>query len=273
VRISIGLLVTIFAIVYFTYFISFIVKSLLINAGGLNKQIERGARLSIAQLLQYIIITVGFVLLLYVLGLKLTQLTIILSALGIGIGFGLQNIVNNFISGLILLFERPIRVEDIIETQGRRARLKHIGLRSTVILTFDEEEVIVPNSDLVSEEVTNLTLSSRMIRTKIPVGVAYGSDVNLVLETLVLCAKGHNLVAKVPEPQSVFINFGDSSLNFELWVWILDAERMLYVTSDLLQEIDRRFRKNNIEIAFPQRDLHIRSVDQSIGSLSPENKK
>lgn len=264
IKINLGLLVTLLAILYLTYFVSLILKHILMNAGGLSKQIAKGVRLSIAQLFQYIIITIGFVIILNVIGLKLTQITIILSALGIGIGFGLQNIVNDFFSGLILLFERPIRVGDIIEMQGRRAEVKHIGLRSTVILTYDEQEVIVPNSDLVSKEVTNLTLSSRVVRIKIPVGVAYGSDVNLVLETLITCAKGHKLVARIPDPQAIFMGFGDSALNFELRVWIIEADQLIQVQSELLQEIDRHFRKYKIEIAFPQRDLHIRTIHEPI---------
>ena len=273
IKINLGLLITLFAIFYLTYFISFIIKNILINAGGLSNQIAKGVRLSLAQLFEYLIISIGFIIILHVLGLKLTQITIILSALGIGIGFGLQNIVNNFFSGLILLFERPIRVGDIIEVQGRRAKIKRIGLRSTVILTYDEEEVIVPNSELVGKEVTNLTLSSRVVRIKIPVGVAYGSDVNLVLETLITSAKGHKLVAKIPEPEAVFINFGDSALNFELRAWIIDADQLIQVQSELLQEIDRRFRKYNIEIAFPQRDLHIRSISEPIKLENSDTEK
>ncbi|MGD8901622.1 MAG: mechanosensitive ion channel, partial [Desulfobacterales bacterium] len=229
-----------------------------------------GVRLSIARLVHYVLIFVGFVVALLALGFEFTKLTIILSALGVGIGFGLQGIVNNFVSGLILLFERPVRVGDYIELGGNWAEIKNIGLRATTVQTFDQADVIIPNADLVSNQVTNWTLSDRRVRLIIPVGVAYGSDISLVIETLMACAKQNSDVAEEPAPQVLFLNFGESSLEFELRVWVLDADHRLVLSSSLHQEIDRSFRDAKIEIAFPQRDLHLRSVDDSI-NLHPSD--
>jgi small-conductance mechanosensitive channel len=229
-----------------------------------RRRVERGVRLSIGRLVHYVLIFVGFSMGLVILGFDFTKLTIMLSALGVGIGFGLQSIVNNFISGLILLFERPVRVGDTIELGDKWAEIKKIGLRATTVQTFDLADLIVPNADLVTNQVANWTLTNRQVRLIIPVGVAYGSDVSLVMETLMACPKANEKVAKTPAPQVLFLSFGESSLDFELRVWVLDSDHRLKVRSDLHQEIDRRFRDAKIEIAFPQRDLHVRSVDESI---------
>ena len=205
------------------------------------------------------------------LGFGITKLTIILSALGVGIGFGLQSIVNNFVSGLILLFERPVRVGDTIELGGKWAEIKRIGIRATTVKTLDEADVIIPNSELITNQVTNWTLTNRLVRLTIPVGVAYGSDLPLVMETLAACSKAHEMVADFRPPQVLFLSFGESSLDFELRVWVTDADHRLEVMSALHQDIDRRFREKNIEIAFPQQDLHLRSLDESVVLRLPED--
>jgi hypothetical protein len=204
------------------------------------------------------------------LGFEITKLTIIISALGVGIGFGLQGVVNNFVCGFILLFEGSIRVGDTVEIGGQWAEIIRIGLRSTTVMTFDQADLIIPNADLVNNQVINWTLSNRRVRLKVPVGVAYGSDVPLVIETLMACAGENEMVSKIHTPQVIFLNFGESSLDFELRVWILDADYRLNAKSELHQEIDRRFREANIEIAFPQRDLHLRSIDESVILQPPE---
>jgi potassium efflux system protein len=176
----------------------------------------------------------------------------------------LQGIVNNFICGLILLFERPVRVGDYIELEGKWAEIKRIGLRSTTVQTFDRADMIIPNADLISNQVTNWTLTDRFIRIILPVGVAYGSDVPLVIETLIQCAAAHPDLAKSPEPQVLFRSFGESSLDFDLRAFTSKIDERLRVISELHQEIDRSFRQAGIEIAFPQRDLHLRSVEASL---------
>jgi potassium efflux system protein len=263
-RISIGLVIISAGILYGSFLASWMVQKVLIDEVLARRRVETGVRVSIARLVHYVFIFIGFLLALLVLGFDFTKLTIILSALGIGIGFGLQSIVNNLVSGLILLFERPVRVGDLIELSGKWAEIRKIGLRATTVQTFDQADVIIPNADLVSSQVVNWTLSNRRVRLIIPVGVAYGSDVSLVMETLLASARDNSKIAVSPSPQVLFLNFGESSLDFELRVWVLDADNRLVVSSELHQEIDRRFRETKIEIAFPQRDLHLRSLDESV---------
>ena len=262
-RITVGLLAVSIGIVYGTFFTSWMFEKLFMSEALLRRRVERGVRISIARLVRYMVMFVGFLFALSVLGFELTKLIIMLSALGVGIGLGLQSIVNNFISGLILLFERPVRVGDYIEFAGNWAEIRRIGLRSTTVLTFDQADLIIPNADLVTNYVTNWTLSDRLVRIHLPLGVAYGSDIALVMETLMDCAKANPKVAKIPVPQVLFLNFGESSLDFELRVWVLDVNEMMSAKSELNQEIDRRFREANIEIAFPQRDLHVRNISEA----------
>jgi small-conductance mechanosensitive channel len=269
-RISVGLVLTSAGIVYVSFLASGILQKLLLNEVLVRRRVEKGVRLSIGRLVHYVLIFVGFVLALLALGFEFTKLTIMLSALGVGIGFGLQGVVNNFVSGLILLYERPVRVGDMVELGGKWAEIKKIGLRATTVQTFDQADVIVPNADLVTNPVTNWTLSNRQVRLIVPVGVAYGSDVPLVMETLEACAKDHERVSTLRPSQALFLGFGESSLDFELRVWVTDADHRLLVQSDLHQEIDRRFREAKIEIAFPQRDLHLRSVDEAVILRPPE---
>jgi small-conductance mechanosensitive channel len=263
-RVSLGLLIIAAGFVYISFLLSWILQNLLVDKVLIRRKAEMGVRVSTKRLVHYVLITLGFLLALSTLGLELTKLTIMLSALGVGIGFGLQGIVNNFVSGLILLFERPVRVGDYIEVTGNWCEIQKIGLRATTVQTFDQADVIIPNADLVSNQVTNWTLRNRRARLIIPVGVAYGSDIPLVIETLKASADPHPMVAKNPAPQVLFLSFGESSLNLELRVWVLDVDHMLTTQSELHQEIDRRFREANIEIAFPQRDLHFRGVDNSL---------
>jgi len=269
-RITVGLVIVSAGILYGSYLTSWLLQKMLMDEVLFKRQVERGIRLSIGRLTHYALTFVGFLLAISALGFDVTKLTIILSALGVGIGFGLQTVVNNFVSGIILLFERPVRVGDYVELGGQWCVIKRIGIRSTTVQTFDMADMVIPNADLVNNQVTNWTLSNRKSRLTIPVGVAYGSDVPLVMETLMACAKANTMVDKTMEPQVLFMGFGESSLDFILRVWVLDADHRLTVTSELHQEIDRRFREAKIEIAFPQRDLHLRSVDEAIILRPPE---
>lgn len=267
-RISVGLGFGAAGIFYGSFLISWFLQKLLLEKVLLRRQAEMGVRIAVGRLVHYGLIMIGFLVALSTLGFEITKLTIILSALGVGIGFGLQGVVNNFVSGLILLFERPIRIGDIIEMGGNWAEVKRIGLRSTTVQTFDQADVIIPNADLVTNQVTNWTLSNRQVRLIVPVGVAYGSDVPRVEETLLACASENPLVMKEPAPHALFLSFGESSLDFELRLWVRDAGHRMRARSELHHEIERRFREAKIEIAFPQRDLHLRSVDESIGFQS-----
>lgn len=260
-HLSLGLVIGAIIIFYGSILMSRAVQTVLTEEVFPRRQVELGVRLSIVRLIHYAFITVGFLLALTALGFNLQNITIIGGALGIGIGFGLQTIVSNFVSGLILLFERPIKVGDIIQLDQQQARVKKVGLRATVVETFDNAEIVVPNSDLISGQVTNWTLADRMMRVNVPIGVAYGSDVLKVKAVLTACAEDNSAVRKEPPPQVVFIGFGESSLDFQLRVWISDAGRQVQVMSDLNFEIESRFRQAKIEIPFPQRDLHLRSID------------
>jgi len=260
-KISIGVIFASLVILYSSFLASHIIPKVMLDEQVSGQKMERGVRNSVGRLLQYFIVFIGFLIVLSLVGLDLTKFTIMLSAFSIGIGFGMQSIVNNFVSGLIMLFERPLREGDSIDINNERATIKKIGLRSTVVKKLDEAEVIIPNADLINAPVTNWTLSNREFRLNMPVSVAYGSNVSLVEEVLMGCAKENNNVINSPTPQVLFVNFGESSLDFEVRAWIKEGDDRMLVKSEIYHEIDRRFRELNIAIPFPQRDLHLRSVD------------
>jgi potassium efflux system protein len=266
-RISVGIIVASAGIFYGVFLTSRILPKVLLDEKVSGRKLARGVQRSVGQLIRYCIIFVGFILAFMILGFDFTKFTIILSALGIGIGFGLQGVVNNFVSGLILLFERPLTEGDTIEIGTGRAHIKKIGLRATIVRTLDEADMIIPNADLISNQVTNWTLTNREVRLRVPVGVAYGSDVSLVVETILTCAKEQKEVVKTPAPEVLFMNFGNSSLDFELRVWIQDIDKRIQVKSALYHEIERKFREVNIVIPFPQRDFHLRGNDDAAGLL------
>jgi potassium-dependent mechanosensitive channel len=261
VHVTLGRVLVGVAVIYVIALISWLIRSFVQSEAYSRWDFDRGVGDSINALVHYTLIVIGFVIFLAVLGVELQNFAIIAGALGIGIGFGLQNVVNNFVSGLILLFERPVRVGDTVVVDGEWGTIRKIGLRSTIMLTFDQSEMIVPNADLVSEKVTNWTLSSPNARVIMPVGVAYGSSIAEVLEILRASAVAHEAVLTDPPPQALFVGFGDSSLDFELRVWVQNIRLRLEVRSTVLTEVERRLGVAGIEIPFPQRDLHVRSID------------
>jgi len=262
-HISPGFMLTIFIILYGATLFSRAVQALLTSEVLPHYNAEKGVQLSINRLVHYAILAIGFLIMLKVLGFELQQLTILGGALGVGIGFGLQAIVSNFVGGLILLFERPVKVGDTIQVGTELGEVKNLGLRATIIQTFDNSEIVVPNSDLVTGQVTNWTLDERKVRVRVPVGVAYGTDVAKVLEILKSCADSHPMVLNSPKPMALFKAFGASSLDFELRFWIPEFLDRTIATSELNQVIESEFALNNIEIPFPQTDLHIRSVSDT----------
>ncbi len=189
----------------------------------------------------------------------MTALAAVSAVLMVGIGFGLQNITNNFISGLILLFERPVQVGDYVEVSGVQGCVRSIRARSTMVETLDSVSIIVPNSNFIGQNVTNWSYKDAKVRIHISVGVSYSSDMDLVGESLLWVGKSHPEVLQNPEPRIQFLEFGDSSLNFDLLVWIDDPSRQYFVRSDLNFAIVNAFREEGITIPFPQRDLHLRS--------------
>ena len=197
-------------------------------------------------------------------GMDLGRFTILAGALGVGIGFGLQNVVNNFVSGLILLFERPIKTGDTIEVGDLIGDVRTIGIRSSTVRTWQGAEVIVPNADLISGQVINWTLSDRNRRIDVDVGVKYGTDPEQVLELLLGVARADDRILDLPEPSALFLGFGDSSLNFRLRGWTARYEEWIRIHSDLNVAVNRALADAEIEIPFPQRDLHLRSVNEEL---------
>lgn len=219
----------------------------------------RGFPETISMLVKYVIVGIGYFVAITSLGFEMSQLTIIFGALSVGIGFGLQNIFNNLVSGLILIFSRPIRIDDTIEISNMIGRVNSIGIRSSNVRTFDGAEVIIPNGNLISNEVINWTLSDQKRRINVMVGVAYGSDVRQVSDLLKTILKENDQVMKFPDPLILFDEFADSSLNFKLLFWTANIGDWMQVKSDVLFDINDVFTKENIEIPFPQRDIHMRS--------------
>lgn len=219
---------------------------------------DAGLQDSITTITVYVIWMLGILVALHAFGLNTTSLAVGFGALGIGLGFGLQNIFNNFVSGIILLFERPIQVGDDVEINGTWATVKKINVRSTVVQTYDNASLIIPNADFVSSQVTNWSFKDKRLRRSITVGVAYGSDVTLVRDTLLEIGRSLPKVLKSPAPDVLFTDFGDSALIFRLRIWT-DIDNMLSLETAIRFEIDRLFKERGIEISFPQRDIHIRS--------------
>jgi len=216
---------------------------------------------AISSMIQYAVVTIAFFVALAVAGIDLSSFAIIAGAVGVGIGFGLQNIVNNFVSGLILLFERPIQAGDSIELGPLFGRVGRIGIRSSTVRTFQGAEVIVPNADLIAKEVINWTLSDAHRRLEVPVGVSYNADPREVIELLVKAAHVHREVMQEPEPFAIFVGYGNSSIDFELRAWVSNFGEGLRIQTELLLDIWDRLEQAGIEIPFPQQDLHLRSVD------------
>jgi len=215
---------------------------------------------TISRFAGYCFIAIGLFFAVKVIRLDLSPLAVIIGALSVGIGFGLQNMVSNFVSGLIILAERPIAIGHRVEVGGVAGQVTRINLRSTTVVTNDNISIIVPNSDFVTHPVTNWSYGDPKVRMRLPVGVAYGSDVEKLRRVLLEVAAENQSVLKEPLPNVRFLGFGDSSLDFELAVWTISmAHRPTRFRSDLYFAIERKLRENQIEIPFPQRDLHLRS--------------
>lgn len=229
---------------------------------------SRGVPYAVSNLARYSVICLGLLVGLSAAGVEVTKLAVVAGGLGVGIGFGLQNVVNNFVSGLILLFERPIDVGDMIELSDTTGTMKRIGIRASVIRTFDGAEVIVPNGMLISDKVTNWTLSDRRRRVDLTVGVEYGTPAQQVIDLLVDVAKANPKVIRDPAPVAYFVNFGDSSLDFKLRVWF-DADfstNIHTIHSGIAVAVQQALDEASIGVPFPQRDLRLISVPDNTAS-------
>ena len=231
------------------------------------KAIDSSNRAILSKAFQIVLYFVAFLVLMDMLNIDLKTLTIFSGAIGIGIGFGLQKITSNFISGLILLFEKSIRTDDLIETEsGIGGYVRYIGARHTLIETFDGKEVVVPNEDLITGKVTNWTYSHAKARVEISVGVSYNSDLRKVQEIMIESAKEHPKCINDPAPNCYLRTFNDNSVDFLLFFWIADIIDGRYTPqSEVMHNIWNKFKEHNIEIPFPQRDVYVKNIAEVKG--------
>jgi len=265
IPISLGGILAFAFTVWIAFMVSRTIRFILDEDVFPRTKLPRGIPNAISTGLHYIILLLAFILAVAATGADLGKFAILAGAFGVGIGFGLQSIVNNFISGLILIIERPIMPGDTVEFGNRIGDVMRIGLRSSTIRTWSGAEVIVPNGNLIASEVTNWTLSDRQRRLDISVGVAYGSPVKQVMEILAGVAAKHAEVMDNPSPQTLFLGFGDSSLDFELRCWTGEFRKFRRIKSDLVVGIEAALGEAGITIPFPQRDLHIKTIETNAG--------
>lgn len=250
--------------VFFTFMAIFGLTAKLVRRGlmkwlGRFKYIDEGTRFTFVRVIQYLIVVIGIIIAFQFVGIDLSGLAVIFGLLSVGIGFGLQNITSNFISGIILMFERPIRVGDRVMVGDTEGDVEEINIRSTTVRSLQNVSIIIPNSDFVSSQVVNWSHGDQRVRLPIDVGVSYGSDLDTVLQALREVADEHPEVMKFPKPDVYHTGFGDSSWNMRLWVWLATPKNHRRVRSELNCAIVRKFREKGVEIPFPQRDLHVRS--------------
>lgn len=222
--------------------------------------LDAGVRYTVGTVSRYLIVVVGLVVACNTIGLSWVRVQWLIAAVSVGLGFGLQEIFANFVSGLIILFERPVRVGDVVTVDDVTGVISRIRMRATTITNWDRKEFIVPNRELITGRVLNWTLTDQVNRIVLTVGIAYGSDTDLASELLMKVAQEHPLILEDPAPRVTFEEFGSSSLNFVLRCYLPDMENRLATIHDLHSRVDREFRQAGIEIAFPQQDVHIRSV-------------
>lgn len=258
-EITVGAIYVAAFVLYLFLTLSWVVQLVLSKYVLPKMDADPGVTNTILTISQYVVIIAGILATLASLGLDLSTLAIIGAGLSVGIGFGLQELVANFISGILLLFEQSIRPGDVVQVEGQIGTVEKLRIRSTTVRTFDNIEVIVPNQSLLTSAVTTYTHTNRSVRIRLPVGAGYNSDPSEVRDVLLKAAERHGLIKSNPAPVVFFESYGASSIDFELAVWIEDLEFMRKVRSDLYFIIWEEFAKRGIEIPFPQRDLHLRS--------------
>lgn len=230
-----------------------------------HTSLDLGQQDAMARITGYLIFLLGLVVGLQTMGVNLSSLLVLGGAVGIGVGFGLQTIASNFVAGLILLVERPIKLGDRVEVGATNGDIVRMAARSTWVRTNDNVLIIVPNAEFVSNRITNWTANDRQVRFTMPLGVSYGSDPDEVRDVLMKVALANPDVLAEPVPEVRFVGFGDSSLDFELRVWtIKQVQTPKRLTSDLYFAVFRAFREHNIEIPFPQRDVHVKSIEAAL---------
>lgn len=251
-------------LVFLIFFIGFLVLGSVTRRVLQNKflkkfNIDSGLQFTLARVAQYIIVIIGVLISFQFLEINLTSLAVVFGLLSVGIGFGLQNITANFISGLIIMFERPISVGDRVQVGDKEGDVTEISIRSTMIRSLNNISIIVPNSEFVEFDVVNYSHGDPTFRLDIEVGVSYSSDLDTVLKALNEIAEEHPKVMKIPKHQVHLTNFGDSSWDMQLRVWIPNVKERYILRNEINQAIVRKFKEHKIEIPFPQRDLHLRT--------------
>jgi small-conductance mechanosensitive channel len=264
VSVTLGGILLFLVSVYLSFWLAKTLRGVLSEDILPNMELPRGVANSVSTLSYYTLLMFGLVLAVSAAGVEMSQLTIVLGALSVGIGFGLNTVINNFVSGLILMVERPVQPGDTIELSGTVGRVRDIGMRATTLTTFEGADVVVPNGMLLAEKMTNWTLSSDKRRIDIPVGVAYGSDPNKVLALLAEVANTTEGVSRNPAPTVLFTGFGANSLDFSVRAWTDSFDDSVFVRSRMAVRIHDSLQQAGIEIPFPQRDLHVKSVDAGI---------
>ena len=256
-----------FLLFFLLVYITKKIKKWIIHSLLSKSNLDIGIRTAIGTIFRYLMIVIGLMIILQSAGIDMSTITVLAGALGVGIGFGLQNITSNFISGLIILFERPIKVGDRIEVGDISGDVVNISMRATTVVTNDNISVIVPNSDFISSRVINWSHNDRNVRFSVEVGVSYKEDPEKIKDILLAVADDNSAVLMHPEPDVIFTQFGDSSLNFNLRVWTTELiQKPHTLKSQLYFEIFKRFREQGVEIPFPQRDLHIKSTELKIST-------
>jgi small-conductance mechanosensitive channel len=260
VQFTMGHLIELVVLLGLVFVVEFFLRRIFLARILRRTRVRPAVQFAIQKMARYAVLVIGIYLSLTAVGINLSSLAFLAGALGVGFGFGLQNIISNFVSGLIILAEQPIAIGDRVEVGGTIGRVTEISLRSTKMVTNDNICIIIPNSNLITGTVTNWSHGDPKVRTRLPVGVAYGSNVEKLRKLLLDVATQDPDILKQPEPELLFVGYGDSSINFELAVWsTLTLDKPMRFRSRLYYAMHKALEDNGIEIPFPQRDLHIRS--------------
>jgi potassium-dependent mechanosensitive channel len=265
---SVGDILAFFLTVWMAYLLSGFIRFVLKEDVYPRIGVPKGMSYATSSLIHYILLALGFVVGLAVLGVNLTQVTVLAGAFGVGIGFGLQSVVNNFVSGLILLFERPIHVDDTIEMGDLLGKVRRIGIRASTVHTLNGADIIVPNSQLVSDKVINWTLSDQLRRIDLQVGLNYSADPQEVIGVLEGVAAAHSLVLKEPAPKALLVGYGDSSINFELRAWTDRFDNWSWIRSDLAVAVYEAAHKAGMSFPFPQREVRLLNDAEGVSNAT-----
>ena len=261
-EISIGTIVVFFASFYLLVVVSKNVRLILLNRILAKSKLKKSFRESIANGVRITMMLIGTIIIIQAVGIDLSALSLLAGALGVGIGFGFQKVTDNLISGLTILVEEPIKVGDRVEVGEVSGDIVNISLRATTIVTNDNISIIVPNSEFISSQVINWSHNNRIIRFRLPVGVSYEEDPEIIKKLLLEVADENPNVQKEPKPKVFFEKFGDSSLDFKLGIWTSShTDKPEFIRSEINYAIFKKFKENNIKIPFPQRDVHIKSQE------------